>query len=77
MLVGKTVRLQPNKEQEQSFRRFAGTARFAWNVGKEMYDLVRRCGIFLSQQDLIGCFQEMKHNGYVICKYIGTGGCIA
>ena len=40
MLVGKVVRLQPNKEQIQLFLQFAGTSRFAWNECKFYYDKV-------------------------------------
>ena len=38
MKLSKVVRLQPNTYQEQMFRQFAGTNRFAWNQSKAFYD---------------------------------------
>ena len=38
MLIGKKVRLQPNNEQEQTFRHFAGANRFLWNESHAFYE---------------------------------------
>lgn len=63
MLVGKKVMLQPNKEQEQDFFRFAGTSRFAWNQSKDFYDtLFRNKGEYAKLSDLMCHLQDMKHN---------------
>ena len=40
MLIGKVVRLEPNIEQEEQFKKFAGTNRFAWNESKAFCDLM-------------------------------------
>ena len=63
MLVGKKVRLQLNKEQEQSFFMFAGTSRFAWNQSKDFYDtLLKNKGEYAKLSDLMYHLQDMKHN---------------
>ena len=63
MLVGKKVMLQPNKEQERDFLRFAGTSRFAWNQSKDFYDtLFKDKGEYAKLSDLMYNLQYMKHN---------------
>jgi len=63
MLIGKKVMLQPNKEQEYDFFRFAGTNRFAWNHSKDFYDvLFRNKGEYAKLSDLMCHLQDMKHN---------------
>lgn len=42
MLIGKIVRLEPNKEQEQAFLCFVGGNRFAWNESKSYVDTLYR-----------------------------------
>ena len=63
MLLSNVVRLQPNTEQEQQFRKFAGTSRFAWNQSKDFYD--KRWNEkkeYASVQDMIEHLQDLKHN---------------
>lgn len=63
MLLGNTVRLQPNKEQESLFFQFAGTNRFAWNKSKEFYDtLFKNKGKYATVQQMIEHLQDIKHN---------------
>ena len=63
MLLGNIVRLEPNIEQEQQFRQFAGTNRFAWNQSKDFYDkLWKEKGEYASVQDMIEHLQDLKHN---------------
>lgn len=63
MKIGKRVRLQPNKEQEKSFRMFAGTNRFAWNISKAFYDaLYQTTGEYAKLSDLMKYLQDLKHN---------------
>ncbi|MGN0240142.1 MAG: RNA-guided endonuclease InsQ/TnpB family protein [Candidatus Weimeria sp.] len=63
MLIGRVVRLQPNKEQEAAFRRFAGTNRFAWNTCKAYYDKTRmEKHEYASISDMMKHLQDMKHN---------------
>ena len=63
MEIGKRVRLQPNKEQEKSFRMFAGTNRFAWNISKAFYDaLYQTTGEYAKLSDLMKHLQDLKHN---------------
>lgn len=63
MLVGKVVRLQPNKEQIQSFLQFAGTSRFAWNECKSYYDKVfKKEKRYATLSDMMKHLQDLKHN---------------
>lgn len=63
MLVGKVVRLQPNKEQIQSFLQFAGTNRFAWNECKSYYDKVfKEENRYATVSDMMKHLQDLKHN---------------
>lgn len=63
MLIGKVVRLQPNKEQESLFRQFAGTNRFAWNESKSFYDKVwREENRYATLSDMMKHLQVLKHN---------------
>ena len=63
MLVGKVVRLQPNKEQIQSFLQFAGTSRFAWNECKFYYDKVfKEEKRYITLSDMMKHLQDLKHN---------------
>ena len=63
MLVGKVVRLQPNKEQVQSFLQFAGTNRFAWNECKSYYDKVfKEENRYATVSDMMKHLQGLKHN---------------
>ena len=63
MLVGKVVRLQPNKEQLQSFLQFAGTNRFAWNECKSYYDKVfKEENRYATVSDMMKHLQDLKHN---------------
>ncbi len=63
MLIGKKVCLQPNKEQEQDFFKFAGTSRFAWNQSKDFYEtLFKDKGEYAKLSDLMHHLQDMKHN---------------
>ena len=55
MLIGKVVRLEPNIEQEEQFKKFAGTNRFAWNESKAFlwFDVGRKgrvCNSFRSYE---------------------------
>lgn len=63
MLIGKVVRLQPNKEQIQSFLQFAGTNRFAWNECKSYYDKVfKEEKRYVTLSDMTKHLQDLKHN---------------
>lgn len=63
MLIGKKVRLQPNRGQERDFFRFAGTNRFAWNESLAFYeDVYRSGGGYATLADLMKHLQDMKHN---------------
>ena len=63
MKLSKVVRLQPNKYQEQMFRQFAGTNRFAWNQSKAFYDKMWNDNKeYASVQDMIKNLQDLKHN---------------
>lgn len=63
MLVAKKVRLEPNKEQIEYFKRFAGTNRFAWNTCKAFYDnLWETKQEYASVKDLMKHLQDLKHN---------------
>lgn len=63
MLIGKVVRLQPNKEQTVDFFRFAGTNRFAWNESKTFYDKIWKDeSRYASMSDLMKHLQDLKHN---------------
>ncbi len=63
MLIGKKVRLQPNKEQEQDFRRFAGTNRFSWNESRAFYESVYKDkGEYATLSDMMKHLQDLKHN---------------
>lgn len=63
MLIGKVVRLQPNKEQTADFFRFAGTNRFSWNESKSFYDKVwKKESRYASISDLMKHLQDLKHN---------------
>ncbi len=63
MLVGKVVRLQPNKEQIQLFLQFAGTSRFAWNECKSYYDKVfKEENRYATVSDMMKHLQDLKHN---------------
>lgn len=63
MKLSKVVRLQPNTYQEQMFRQFAGTNRFAWNQSKDFYDKMWKDNKeYASVQDMIEHLQDMKHN---------------
>lgn len=63
MLVGKVVRLQPNKEQIQSFLQFAGTNRFAWNECKSYYDKVfKEETRYATLSDMTKHLQDLKYN---------------
>ena len=63
MLVGKKVRLQPNKFQTQDFFRFAGTNRFSWNESRAFYESVyKNKGEYATLSDMMKHLQELKHN---------------
>lgn len=63
MLIGKKVRLQPNKEQEQDFFRFAGTNRFSWNESLAFCESVYKDkGEYATLSVLMKHLQDMKHN---------------
>lgn len=63
MLVGKVVRLQPNKEQIQSFLQFVGTNRFAWNECKSYYDKAfKEEKRYVTLSDMMKHLQDLKHN---------------
>ena len=63
MKLSKVVRLQPNTYQEQMFRQFAGTNRFAWNQSKAFYDKVWEDNKeYASIQDMIEHLQDLKRN---------------
>lgn len=63
MLIGRKIRLQPNKEQIQFFLRFAGTNRFAWNECKSYYDRVfKEENRYATVSDMMKHLQDMKHN---------------
>lgn len=63
MLVGKVVRLQPNKEQMRSFLRFAGTNRFSWNESLAFYESVYKDkGEYATLSDMMKHLQDLKHN---------------
>ena len=63
MKLSKIVRLQPNTYQEQMFRQFAGTNRFAWNQSKAFRDKVWNDNKeYASVQDMIKHLQDLKHN---------------
>ncbi len=62
-MIGKVVRLQPNKEQEILFRQFAGTNRFAWNESKSFYDKVwREENRYATLSDMMKHLQNLKYN---------------
>lgn len=62
MLIGKFVRLEPNKEQEQAFLRFVGGNRFAWNESKSYLDnLYRNEKRYATLSDLMKHLQDLKH----------------
>lgn len=63
MLLGKPVRLQPDKQQLNMFFRFAGTARFAWNICKAEYDrMLKEEDRNATVSDLMKYLQNLKHN---------------
>lgn len=63
MLIGKKVRLQPNKSQTQDFFRFAGTNRFSWNESLAFYESVYKDkGEYATLSDMIKHLQDLKHN---------------
>ena len=63
MLIGKKVRLQPNKEQEHNFFRFAGTNRFSWNESLAFYESVYKDkGEYAALSDMMKHLQDLKHN---------------
>ena len=63
MLIGKKVRLQPNKSQAQDFFRFAGTNRFAWNESLAFYESVYKDkGKYATLSDMMKHLQNLKHN---------------
>ena len=60
MLIGKKVRLQPNRGQERDFFRFAGTNRFAWNESLAFYeDVYRSGGGYATLADLMKHLQDL------------------
>lgn len=63
MILGKVVRLEPNKEQLNKFFQFAGTNRFAWNMCKARYDSAyKEDGVYLNESDLRKYLQNLKYN---------------
>ena len=63
MKLCKVVRLQPNTYQEQMFKQFAGTNRFAWNESKAFYDKVWEDNKeYASIQNMIEHLQALKRN---------------
>ena len=63
MLIGKKVRLQPNKTQTQDFFRFAGTNRFSWNESLAFYESVYKDnGEYATLSDMMKHLQDLKHN---------------
>ncbi len=63
MLIGKKVRLQPNKVQTQAFFRFAGTNRFSWNESLAFYESVYKDkGEYATLSDMMKHLQDLKHN---------------
>ena len=63
MLLGRPVRLQPDKEQLNKYFQFAGTARFAWNMCKARYDKVlEEEGRYSTISELMKYLQDLKHN---------------
>ena len=61
METGVKVRLQPNKEQAELFKKFCGTSRFAWNESKSFYDkLWEERKEYASIQQMIEHLQELK-----------------
>lgn len=63
MKLSNVVRLQPNSYQEQMFKQFAGTNRFAWNESRDFYDKMwKENKKYASTQDMIEHLQDLKHN---------------
>ena len=63
MLIGKKVRLQPNKEQTQTFFRFAGTNRFVWNESLAFSESVyKEKGEYVTLSDMWKHLQDLKYN---------------
>ena len=63
MLIGKKVRLQPNKTQAQDFFRFAGTNRFSWNESLAFYESIYKDkGEYATLSDMMKHLQDLKHN---------------
>ena len=63
LLIGKKVRLQPNNEQEQTFRRFAGANRFSWNESLAFYESIYKDkGEYATLSDMMKHLQDLKHN---------------
>lgn len=63
MLIGKKVRLQPNKTQEEAFFKFAGTNRFAWNESLSFYESVYKDkGEYANLSELMHHLQDLKYN---------------
>ncbi len=63
MLIGKKVRLQPNKTQAQDFFRFAGTNRFSWNESLAFYESVHKDKKeYATLSEMMKHLQELKHN---------------
>jgi len=63
MLIGKKVRLQPNKTQEEAFFKFAGVNRFVWNKGLSFYESVYKDkGEYVNLSKLMHHLQDLKYN---------------
>lgn len=63
MILGRVVRLEPDKEQFNKFFQFTGTNRLVWNMCKARYDSVyKEEGKYLNESDLRKYLQDLKHN---------------
>lgn len=63
MILGKKVRLEPNKSQTILFRQFSGASRFAWNQSKSLYETICKTeGRYATIKDLMKNLQDLKYN---------------
>jgi transposase, IS605 orfB family len=63
MILGKKVRLEPNKSQTVLFRQFSGASRFAWNYSKALYETIWKTeGRYATIKELMKNLQDLKYN---------------
>lgn len=63
MILGKRVRLEPNKSQTVLFKQFSGASRFVWNKSKALDETIWKTeGRYATIKDLMKSLQDLKYN---------------